>query len=182
MATPLSDLVALLKINLQVHSAKDSDLVNPFAFLSTKKSVLMEFGTGLDKANLLWADRRILAASGSENLNLGSGLSNSFGDSLEFTNVKAIVVFNITDETWGDHTATTAVITIGGAASTPFSGPFANSSDKISIPTSGMFVVTNPTLAGWDVYYPTSEMLLLVENEDASNEALYDIILIGESG
>ena len=180
MATPLSNLITALSLDLQCHSVKSSDLQDPISDLLSRKKMLTEFGTGVNQANVMWSDRRLLAAGADDSLDLGlDALTNCFGDSVEFSKVKAIIILNRTDEVWSTHTATTAIITVGGALTTPFQGPFDDTSDKISIVTGAMFVITNPSSAGWAVSYPSLNRYLLVSNDSGLNEAMYDIVLIG---
>src|SRR5437868_13008161 len=50
-------------------------------------------GTGADQSNMIWADTRTVNASSSEDLDLYGGLTNAFGDTINFTAVKGIFIF-----------------------------------------------------------------------------------------
>ena len=181
MTTPLSSLVTSLKVNLQMSSQKAGNLKSPAASLVSAKEMITAFGTGLNNADLVWDDRRLVAFGADDELDLAGTLENDYGDVVTFANVKLLMILNRTDEDWsaGAHTATTAVITVGGAIS-EFLGPFGAAGDKISIPTGGLFLVTNPGTAGWTVTEASADDLK-IHNDDGANEAMYDIIIIGES-
>lgn len=180
MATPLANLVSSLNVSLQVASQKAGNLQSPTANLVAAKALATILGTGaIGKCDLLFNDRRLIAASQDDELKLTATLKNDFGDTLTFANVKLILIYNRTDEAWSTHTATTAVVTIGGGTH-EFQGPFGAAADKLSLPTGGIFLATSPTAAGWTVTVDTADDLL-VHNDDAGNEAMYDVVLLGES-
>ncbi len=181
MATPLSNLVSSLQVKLQATSQKSGTLISPSAPLVTSVAMATALGTGLGKADLLFADRRVKAAGGDDELDLAGVLSNNFGDTLTFANIKLILIINRSDVTSTNpaHTATTAQITVGGGVN-EFIGPFAAAGDKIELLTGAVFLITAPTAAGWTVT-ATSADDLLIHNDDGANEAMYDVVLLGES-
>ena len=182
MATDLTALIAKIAIAVTATAKKSLDLAVPQAGLEANKVFALAFGTGADQANQIWWDRRTLAKGADEgtNLDLAGTLSNAFGATITFANVKAILVFNRSDETLDEHTATDAEISVGGADANEFQGPFKAATDAIKVPAGGAFVALNPAADGWAVTVDTAD-ILLVTNEDADDEALYDIVLIGES-
>lgn len=128
-------------------------------------------GTGANQANALFTDTRALAASGSENLDLASGLTNAFGTTLVIAAVKAIRVR--ADASNGGN------IVVGGAATNAFTGPFGDATDTLSIPAGGQVLLVNPTAGGWAVTAGTGD-ILKVANSDSGAAASYTIEIIGE--
>jgi len=182
MAATLTNLVAALQVTLDATATKTTDLTVPVDVLANPKLLSTTFGTGANKADEIWHDRRVLALSTAEELDLAGSLTNAFGDTINLATVKAILIYNRTDETTTSpaHTATTAIIAIGGAAANTWDGPFSDSSDIVNLATGGIFIVTRPDATGMAVTAGTGDKLK-IDNLDGANEALYDIVLIGES-
>ena len=186
MGTDLTGLIATLTIGVTAKAQKAVDLSTPQSELAISKALDTLFGTGLGKSNQIAFDRRVLAGgAGAESLDFAAGtFVNPFGASVTFANVKAIVIFNRSDETLthsgGSHTATDADMTIGNTAATEFLGPFHTAGDGVKLEAGGIFVITNPLAAGWTVT-PDDNDKMDIKNEDAVDELLYDIAVIGEA-
>ena len=185
MATDLTGLIATLSIGLTAKAQKAVDLSTPQSELGMTKALATLFGTGLGKSNQIAFDRRVLAGAASESLDFAAGtFVNPFGATVTFANVKAIVIFNRSDETLthadGSHTATDADMSIGNTAANEFVGPFHTAADGVKLEAGGMFVITNPLAAGWTVTADSGD-LIDIKNEDATDELCYDIAVIGEA-
>lgn len=183
MATDLTALTLSAAVGLNGSVAKALDLGTPTQSIGLSEALTFAFGTGAGKANQIWHDRRTLAASANEELDLNGSLENPFGQVVSFANIKGILVINRSDEALGAHTATDAEIAIGGAASAEFLGPFQAAGDKLGVPAGGVFLIATPDASGWTVagdYVSTTDKLKIT-NLDGADEALYDIYLWGES-
>ena len=188
MATHLTNLSARVTIALSAVAQKAIDLSTPEAKVSLKQVFDIAFGVGADKADLIWWDRRPVAKDTTDDLDLAGSLTDGFGETLSFATIKVILVINRSDEAMAgagvageDHPATDAKIQVGGAASAEFQGPFAAADDAIIVPAGGVFVIHSPTIdGGWTVNATTHD-ILGITNLDADDEALYDIVLVGES-
>lgn len=128
-------------------------------------------GTGTGQADLVYAGQRTLAASGSENLDLAGGLTDAFGSTLTFVDVKAILVFA--------SASNTNSVVVGGAASNAFTGPWGGTTPTTSIPPGGFAVFSHPG-AGWTVTASTGD-ILKVANSGGSTGVTYRIVVIGAS-
>jgi len=180
MATHLTNLSARVTIALSATAQKAIDLATPEAKTSLKRVIDLAFGAGAGQADLIWWDRRTVAKDTADDLDLAAVLVDGFGETLSFANVKAIVLINRSDEAIGDHEATDAEVQVGGAASAEFQGPFAAADDAIIVPAGGAFAIINPGADGWAVTATTHD-ILGVTNLDADDEAVYDIVIVGES-
>lgn len=182
MATDFTALTTSLGITLSGTAQKSTDLSTTTDPLTITESLALTFGTGAGKADQRWHDRRLLAASASENLDLAGSLINAFGGTVTFANVKIIFVRNVSDETTTSpaHTATDAAIAVGAAASNVFQGPFQDTTDAVNIAAGGVFLVGRADTSGWTVTASSGDMLK-VANLDGADEAMYDIVIIGES-
>ena len=144
------------------------DLSQPVDSLSYQWWTELADGTAAGQANARVTDRRTLAGSATENLDLSGGLTDPFGAPLLFTAVKAIQV--------SAAAANAGAITIGGAASNAFVGPFGASTHTLSVPPGATVLLVHPG-AGWPVTAGTAD-LLKVANGSAS-ASVYDVIIVG---
>jgi len=133
-------------------------------------------GTDLDEANKLYGPkRRTLAGGASETLDLsgtgtGAGtLQDVFGDYVQFTKVKALVIHN-TNLVAGN------VLEIGGAAANTFM-LFDNATDIYQLGPNGIFFVWEPSLAGLAVTAGTADLLKI--NVPGGTAIDYDIAILG---
>lgn len=187
MATHLTNLSARLSIALSAAAQKAIDLSTPEAKVTMKRVIDFAFGADAGKADLIWWDRRPIAKGADDDLDLAAVLVDAFNQVLTFANVKVILVINRSDEAMvgagvagANHPATDAEVQVGGAASAQFQGPFAAATDAIIVPAGSAFAIFKPGADGWAVT-PTSADILGITNLDADDEALYDIVIVGES-
>lgn len=124
-------------------------------------------GTAALKADKLFSDRRTVAASSSENLDLAGVLTDPFGATLTCVKVRWIYVA-------AASTNTNSVL-VGGAASNAFLGPFADATDILTVQPGGTLLLTAPT-AGWTVTASTGD-LLKVANSSSGTGVTYDVVI-----
>lgn len=175
LASPAAVMAAGVNADLSVQlrgtytGANDLGSVS-FAF---NESALEQFtsGTTTGKADKLFSDTRTLAASATENLDLAGALSDPFGVTTTFVKVKAIYI-KAAD-------GNTNSVVVGGAGSNTFTGPFADATDKLTIPPGGFVMLVHPG-AGWTVTAATGD-ILLVANSAAGTSVSYDVVIIGTS-
>lgn len=180
MATDLTDLSLSLGVSLSAASQKALDLSTPTDQVALSQTLAYAFGTGAEKANQIWHDRRALAGGASEELDLAGTLENAYGAAATFAKVRGIVVLNRSGEALGAHPVTDAEIAVGGAAANEFLGPFQAAGDALGIPAGGVLVIATPDADAWAVTADTAD-LLKIENLDGADEALYDIVIWGEA-
>lgn len=166
----------MLKANILSHWSAEKrgapDLGTARHDLNLARSYAFSDGTGVDQANALFADKRTLAASASEDLDLAGGITDALGATLTLSAVKAIRI----------HAAAAngGNITVGGAAANAFIGPFGAAAHTVSIPPNGIVELINPSAAGWAVVAGTGD-LLRVTNANAGAAADYTIEILGEA-
>ena len=180
MATDLSDLTATWKLIVEATAKKATDLTVPSETLNLTKTLKFIFGTGAGQVDQVFHDRRTLAGGASEELDLAGALTNAFGATVTFAKIKGIAIINRSNETLDGHSPTDADLDIGGAAANAFQGPFVDSSDKLNLAAGAPLLIAKPDADGWTVTAGTGD-LLKIENKDGSEEAVYDIVLVGEA-
>lgn len=148
----------------------DNDLAKITGKVETAARVDFTTGAGARQANLVFADRRTLAASATEDLDLDGGLTDPFGGALVFKRIKAILI--------QAAAANTNDVIVGGAASNGFVGPFGAAAHTMAVKPGGMLMIAAPTAAGWPVTASTAD-LLKVANSGGGTGVTYDVILVG---
>lgn len=148
------------------------DVGDPICY-STREVYEQAFaaGNGSGQVDKHFTDTRTIAASGSDSLDLSGSLANALGATTVFAKVLAIRV--------RAAAANTNNVVVGGAGSNTFTGPFADATDKISIPPGGEFTIVHPT-TGWTVTAGTGD-ILLIANSSSGSSVDYDIEIIGHS-
>lgn len=134
-------------------------------------SIVLENGTGPNQNDLIFSDRRTLVASANEDLDLSGQLVDPHGTVLNFATVRAML-FRVSGQNQGN-------IVISPANTNGFLGPFNDPSDQIILPANASVLVAAP-VAGWAVTANTAD-LLNIENTDASNSGIYDVVIVGTS-
>lgn len=159
-------------INFQFFNTltKVFDLTTGEDRLSYKKTIKFTDGAGANQSEAIFHDKRTLSASGSEDLNLAGVLADPFGTTLTFTKIKAIAIYA--------HTTNTNNVVVGGHATAAFAGWVNDATDKVVIKPGGLFVIVDPTAAGYAVTATTAD-LLTIANSAGGTGVDYDIVILG---
>lgn len=173
MATDLTGLSGHIRIIAKMVALKALDKSVPADDLSYSKQVTYTYGTGANRVNQIWHDQRPLAGGAGEELDFAGSLLNAFGGSVTFANIKAIIVENAS-------TNSGTTITIGNASANQFVGPFGAAAHTLTIKPGGFAAVCDVAADGWTVTANSGDKFKILNN-DASNTATYNIIVIGES-
>jgi len=147
--------------------AQDMDLGN--ASYSLNKTYINRFANGADaeEAEIIFTDTR--STSSNDDLDLAGGVVDAFGNTLTFVAVKMLCI-KAAD-------ANPANILVGGEGTNEFSSFLGNDTDIVVIPPGGIFLISNPSAAGFTVTGGTGDMLRIAA---ASGTCEYDIIIVGE--
>ena len=176
LLAPLAALAAGVSVNLnaQITGAYNgSNALGSVAFsLNQVLSQQLAPGTSSGQGDKLFSDRRTLAASATENLDLAGVLIDPLGSTLTFGHVKWIYI--------RAATANANDVCVGGAASNTFNGPFADPTDIVCVKPGGIALFTVNTGAGW-VVTPSTGDLLKVANSGGTTGVTYDVIIVGTS-
>jgi hypothetical protein len=149
------------------------DLGTGKAAQSLSRSMSLGSGTGAGKADRVFSDRRTLAASATEDLDLAGVLLDAFGSAITFARIKGLIIAaaagNTNNVVVGNATSN-AWATLLGATSTVTLRP-------------GAFLAVGTGVAdatGYAVTAGTGD-LLKIANSGAGTSVTYDVHIIGAS-
>lgn len=137
------------------------------------RQMALTTGTGAGKADRLFSDRRTLAASGTEDLDLAGTLLDAFGAAITFARIKGLVI--------AAAAANTNNVVVGAAASNPWATLLSATGTVTLRP--GAFIAIGTGVADATAYAVTATTaeLLKIANSGAGTPVTYDIHIIGAS-
>jgi len=138
-------------------------------------------GTGIDKANLVYAERVTIAASATHTWDIydlsfdgGAARKDALGQTWTAAKVRGLAVKN-RSTTAGD------ILTLFGGADDDAWTPILNglNTAKVTLGPDGLFLVTNPSAAGYAVDAAEERYLRIINT--VAREYAYDIWILAES-
>lgn len=157
-------------INVSANQTSVLDLETPQSALSLPLALALTNGVGAGQADEKWSDERTLTTGQNEDLDLnGTALQNAFGVNLALARVKYLLVV-------ADPTNTTN-ITVGGAPSNAWVGPFGAATHTITLKPGGIIEVFDPSAGGYPVTAGTGDLLRVTNAAGAT--AKYRIVVVG---
>jgi hypothetical protein len=164
---------ANLTVQLDALSTSPLDLETGQASLDYKKAIGLTAGTGAGQADRRWSDKRTLAASANEDLDLAGVLTDVFGQAITFARVKQLVVVAAAGNTNN--------VIVGGAATNTWVGPFGAATHTLAVRPGEAKVICSATDAtAYPVTAGTGD-LLRIANSGAGTPVTYDIFIVGAS-
>ena len=127
-------------------------------------------GTNAHQMNQLWRKRSSVIASGTNQIDIAGGITNAFGEALNMSEVRMMIFSMATNQLNN--------ISIGAAASTPFSTWLGDASDKVVMRPGGFFLLTAPDATAYAVSTNsvTTNSLIRITNE-GTNTITYDVYI-----
>ncbi len=127
-------------------------------------------GTGANEATQIFSDKRTLAASASENLDLNAGsLVDAFGAAITLTKIKALII--------KADAGNTNDVVIGGASSDPIAS-IMGTTGTVNVKPGGFAAFGAPDATGYAVVASTA-MNLQVANSGGGTGVKYTVIVLG---
>lgn len=129
-------------------------------------------GAGANQANLVFADRRTITASGTDSLDLnGGGLLDPQRNTLVFARIKALWVRAMPT----NNAANNVVVTRPAANGVPL---FSAAGDALALRAGEVFTWSSPTAAGVAVTAGTGDLIDFV-NSAGTNTVDYEVVILG---
>ena len=137
------------------------------------KRNVVEFpsGTGNGQVDKKFTDKRTLAASANEDLDLAGSLVDAFGAVITFAKIRALRIKAAAENTNN--------VVVKPAAATGWLGPFGAATHTLTLPPGGELLLVAP-VAGWSVGAGATD-LLNVANSGAGSSVTYEIEILGAS-
>ncbi|NUS78467.1 MAG: hypothetical protein HOV70_20025 [Streptomyces sp.] len=168
---PLSG--TLLAVNGFAELTSALDLGTGKAAQTLSRRMSLANGTAAGQADRVFSDRRTLAASATEDLDLAGVLLDAFGAAITFARIKGLII--------AAATANTNNVVVGAAATNPWATLLSATGTVTLRPGAFLAVGTGQADAtGYAVTAATAD-LLKVANSAAGSSVTYDIHIIGAS-
>jgi hypothetical protein len=149
------------------------DLTTGTAPLQLRRSVALASGIGAGQADKVFSDRRTLAASATEDLDLAGVLLDPFGATITFARIKGLVV--------SAAAANVNNVVVGAASGSPWAG-LLGATHTLTLRPGACFAVMAGQADGTAyAVTATSADLLKVANSSSGTGVTYDIVIIGAS-
>ncbi len=149
------------------------DLSTPTSELKFDQQMNFTQGTGVGAADMIWHDRRPIAPSATDSLDLAGVLAGPFGGTaLTFARIKMLIVRPLATNLNNINVQRPA-----GATGVPL---FLAISDGIVVKPGGLFLWYDPSAAGV-VVTPSTGDIIEVVNAAGVNTVDYDIVVVGAS-
>jgi len=164
---------ASLSMAATVQQTKTLDLTTVSDPLTFRRAVQLSTGTGAGQADKVFHDRRTLAASATEDLDLAGVLSDAFGAGITFARIKGLYI--------AASAANANNVVVGAAASNAWA-TLLNATGTITLrPGASFGAMAGPADGtGWAVTAGTGD-LLKVANSAGGTGVDYDVIIVGAS-
>lgn len=169
------------KVQLSITGNHNStlDLVSASVPLNYSKVVELADGTGANQANMMWTDRRTIAASTTEDLDLaGGGLLDVFGAAFSPARVKLVAICACGSTSCASAANTNDVVVGGDANAVPLFGAVTHT---VAVKPGGCWAVLAPGAAGLASVTAGTGDILQVANGGAGTSVTYDVVVIGTS-
>ncbi|MGQ4358562.1 hypothetical protein [Streptomyces sp. SAS_272] len=168
---PLSGTMLAVSAFAELTSALD--LGTGSAKQSLSRQMQLGNGTAAGKADRVFSDRRTLAASGTEDLDLAGVLLDAFGSAITFARVKGLII--------AAAAGNSNNVVVGAASGSPWAA-LLNSTGTLTLrPGAFMAVGTGQADATGYAVTATTADLLKIANSGAGTSVTYDIHIIGAS-
>ncbi|MBL1107987.1 hypothetical protein JK361_25930 [Streptomyces sp. 5-8] len=168
---PLSGTV--LAVSAFAEQSTTIDLGTSRAPQSLARQMQLLNGTGAGKADRVFSDRRTLAASATEDLDLAGALIDAFGAAVTFAGIKGLVI--------AAAAGNSNNVVLGAASSNAWASLLGATGTVILRPGAFLAVGTGQADATGYVVTAGAGDLLKVANSGAGSSVSYDVHIIGAS-
>lgn len=162
-------MTLVTKANIRVHTDLQNplDLVTPVAPQLFSYVLDMTSGVGLNQADTVWSDRRSLAASTTDSLDMAGALTTALGVAFTPARIKGIILRNRGAQNLALTRPANGVPWLTAAG------------DSIIVVPGGLQLWLAPTAAGIAVTAGTGDLIDVVNGAGVTVD--YDIVIIGAS-
>lgn len=167
----MAGVLGTIAVGITAKLTGAADLGTPVAPVRVSKTIDILPGTSaLGMGDILWADERTLAASGTENIDLAGVLAGLLGGTVTAAEITAIYV--------EANAANTNDVVLFGAASNAFNAGLTGTTPKVAVGPGDCLLLTNRK--GFGVTAGTGD-ILLVANSSSGTGVTYKIVIVGRT-
>lgn len=159
------NVTSLVRLDATLTAA--ADIGSPTYSPSTVYQSTFTDGTGLNQVNRLFTDRRTIAASGTDDLDLAGALEDALGGEFVLARVKGLLV--------AASSSNTNNVVVGGD---DVEWLFGAAGSTVSVRPGGVFLLEAPDATGYAVTAATGD-ILQVANSGAGSSVVYDVVIFG---
>lgn len=163
----MNNLTATLTASAFISASKTRDLADIPYSVASKFTSRFTFGTGALQVNQVFDDIITLGTSGTSSIDLASGNTNAFAESIAFAEVKAILIVN---------ESPTAALKVYPHAT---NGATNIVEDVLHIPPMGRVVMFTEHATGWVV--DSTHKVLVLENVSGAVTLAVTVIILGNT-
>lgn len=164
-------LTANVKVSINATQTKTADFESATSVIAHALSVAFADGTAANQADRIWKDTRTLTASATEDLDFSGSLTDIYGATVAFADIRMILIT-------ADSANTNNVRVIRPASNGLVL--FAAASDEIVVRPGGAFFYVATDTTAIPVTAGTGD-LLTITNSAGSTSVIYSITVIGAS-
>lgn len=162
------DATLLVQLAANYTPANSYDFQSPSGGVPYAVQFAFHNGSDVNEAERIFADKRTVAASTNDDLDLSGTLADVFGSTLAFTKVKGLLIRS--------EPANTQDITVGGGTN-PFVSWLGGTTPTVVIKPGGLLLLVAPDDGGYEVTADTGDILRV--SNGAGSEVTYDIVVFG---
>jgi len=164
-------LTSRVSLELMATLTGSADFGAPSSRPNFARQIDLASGTGAGQADTMWTDRRTIAASGSEDLDLSGSLTDVFGATVDLARVKVLYV--------AAASGNTNDVVIGAAAATAWAA-LLGATGTVTLRPGALLLVAASDATAYPVAAGSTDVLQ-VANSGAGTSVTYDIAVIGAS-
>lgn len=164
-------LTATIKASINATLTKSADFESASSAIAHALSISLSDGTAANQADRIFKDTRTLAASATEDLDLSGALTNIYGETVVFADIRAILI------TAAAANTNNVNVTRPASNGLPL---FLAAGDGAPVRPGGAFLWVAPDATGIPVTAGTGDLLTLT-NSAGGTPVDYSITIIGAS-
>ncbi len=167
-------LTGSLKVSANFTQTKTADSTSASAAIAHALTLAFTDGNGAGSADRIWTDTRTLSASASEALDFSGALTNIYGDTAIFADIRAVFVTAASGNTNN--------VNVTRATTSPESGVpiFLASGDGLAVRPGGMFLIAAADATAYPVTATSADKITFT-NSAGSTSVDYTVTVIGSS-
>lgn len=162
-------LTTAINISIAAQDVRTADFSTPNQSIGLQQVINLANGSSANQANLVFADRRTVGASSSDDIDLAGALTTPFGETLTFAKIKVLYIYN--------RDASLSLV-VRPKASNGWCGFLAGTTPTLTIGPGGCLLLVAPDANGYGSITAGSADIMQIYNAGGASVD-YDIAIVG---